>query len=125
MEIRISVTKTILTNSKYYTLYIVEINFKDWNRVLEKRYSEFLELHRDLKSLKTVLGFHLPKFPSKHVWKTISHNFTANDIETRRTQLQEYFIKLKDVELACTSRRFMDFLDMPNELREQWIQNYL
>lgn len=113
-----------MTHDEHFTLYIVETNYKDWSNVVEKRYSEFLELHREMKLLRKAIGGLLPKFPGKHVWKTFRHSFTAEDIDLRRRHLQEYLNKLKDTECAHTSQYFPNFVDMPNEIRQIWMGKY-
>ncbi|OMJ83288.1 hypothetical protein SteCoe_15812 [Stentor coeruleus] len=121
MEIGIPYIRTIMNENDPYIVYKVEVKFRNWKNSVEKRYSEFLELHREMKMVRKILHTRLPRFPGKHVWKRFMHTFSADDIEERRVGLEEYLRMLAVTECARSTEYFPGFLEMPLEIREEYI----
>lgn len=65
--------------------YEVEITSKQEKTILDKRYSDFERLHKDLKKIFE----NLPSFPSKTIFK-ISNN--PEELMKRRDMLDNYII---------------------------------
>ncbi|CAL8143716.1 unnamed protein product [Orchesella dallaii] len=68
-------------NKKYHT-YRIEIHHKDEVLNLDRRYSDFLQLHKELRKQ---FGSDIPCFPPKKV-----RNSSVKVLESRRTSLEHY-----------------------------------
>jgi hypothetical protein len=108
-----------LADQKHY-VYHLTVQFNDWSTVLNKRYSEFLELHRVMKVIQKNTGASLPKFPKKMNLKHFLHLFGEQDMEMRRLALETYMKQLESGDVAKHSKFFVDFIGLPMRYREEW-----
>lgn len=122
MEIKVPSSRDITENNKVFKVYQVEVCYRGWEHSFEKRYSEFLELHRVMKLLRRVHNVELPHFPGQMVWKQLFSKLNSEDVELRRRGLETYLQELVGTECARRSRFFMEFIEMPSELRGQWLK---
>ncbi|XP_029781336.1 sorting nexin-20 isoform X2 [Suricata suricatta] len=96
-----------------YQIVVIQTGSFDSNKaVLERRYSDFETLHRNL--LKTFREeIEDVVFPKKH----LLGNFTQEMISERKLAFKEYLSLLYSIRCVRRSREFIDFLTRP-ELRE-------
>ncbi|OMJ81869.1 hypothetical protein SteCoe_17570 [Stentor coeruleus] len=120
MELFIPSSQQVREGGKSYYVYKVEVRFAGWKNTLEKRYSEFLELHRVMKLLRRALHSPLPHFPGQHIWKQITGGLSDEDVEERRIELQNYMQALINSECAKNSTYFPEFVNLPENIRELW-----
>lgn len=113
-----SAQKQCKNGRNVYTVYNIEIYLSSRCHRIDRRYSEFHELHRVLKKS---FQFVLPSLPPKKV-----NNLNKKLIEQRRTSLEKYLQSLlKNIGLN-QAKEFNDFLNIPlgepqptNNLRKQ------
>lgn len=121
LDIRITGTKE-LREPEHYTAYEVAVRTPIWTTTLEKRYSNFLELHRVMKMrYRLVPAEPLPKFPGQKIWKRVFGGLSEADIEERRSTLEDYMRQLEANPCAWDSQYFVEFLHMPPEVVRGWV----
>lgn len=120
MELFIPSFRNETESGKTFVVFTVEVSFAGWRTTLEKRYSEFLELHRVMKLLRRALHSPLPHFPGQHIWKQITGGLGEEDLENRRLDLQNYMQALINSECAKNSSYFPEFIGLPENVRELW-----
>ncbi|KAF3939511.1 hypothetical protein ABW19_dt0207919 [Dactylella cylindrospora] len=108
----ISIKQPIVGNEqgKEYAIYIIEVYRKagdqfpaaEWG--VARRYSEFFQLHQDLRGKYTSVK-HL-EFPRKHVVMKLQRDF----LDKRRAALETYLKSLLLIPDVCKSREFRAFL---------------
>lgn len=100
--IRVSIPsyQKVEENGEIYTAYRVDVFESGRSHCLYKRYSEFEELHKQLKK-----QIDTPDFPPKKVLK-----FNQKIIETRRVTLEAYLRGILEGETI--PRSFLKFLDV-------------
>lgn len=104
-------------------VYLLRVEAEEFSVVLEKRYSQFLELHRVMK-----LRYHsqhlekLPSFPGKKVLKHMFGGLSQEDIEDRRSQLEVYIRKLENNANSRESHYFLEFLQLPKTVAVAWLR---
>ena len=121
MEISIPSYRQISGDPKSFYVFALHIRYEDWEHVVEKRYSEFLELHQVIKLINKTLNFPLPIFPKKKYWTRIVGT-SHEHLENRRIKLEEYMIEISKTACAHHCKFFIEFLGMPVRLRDQWIR---
>lgn len=106
--------------------YVIRICAQSWVQSIQRRYTSFRNLHKDLK-LRFRLSPRqpLPPFPGKKVWKRILGGLEKTDLENRRLQLQEYLRSLQAHPTALESESFARFLDLPEAIRHYWIHHHI
>lgn len=124
LQIRIESSRRVETPSTYY-IYLVVVELGTWSNTLEKRYSEFLELHKAMKLLKRVFRESLPKFPGQKIWRMVLGGLSEQDVEDRRQRLDGYIKELARTVFARSSKNFADFIGMPSGIRDKWCFNSL
>jgi hypothetical protein len=125
LQIRVEGSRKIQTPTSSYYLYLVIVEFGTWSNMLEKRYSEFLELHRVMKLLKRVFNEPLPKFPGQKIWRMMLGGLNEEDVEDRMKRLDEYTKELARTVYARSSKNFAEFIGMPSGVRDKWCFNTL
>ena len=90
--------------NKSYFVYIIEVSTSGQFRRVERRYSQFLSLHHELK--KTFKA--TPEFPPKKL-----RNSTDKVLEQRRRGLESYLQHFARMEPP--SQAVLDFLEVPKE----------
>ena len=120
MELTIPSYKQVRDGGDNYVAFILEVKFAGWGTTLEKRYSEFLELHRVMKLLRRALHSPLPHFPGQHIWKQMTGGLSPQDLEDRRLELENYMLALINSECAKNSTYFPEFISLPENIRELW-----
>ena len=104
-------------------VYLLRVEAEGFSVILEKRYSQFLELHRVMK-----LRFHsqhlekLPSFPGKKVLKHMFGGLSQEDIEDRRSELEVYMRKLENNANSRESHYFLEFLQLPKTVAVAWLR---
>lgn len=121
LNITIESTRLVEDKGNTYVAYLVRIELNDWDHLVEKRYSEFHELHRVMKLINRVIEDKLPKFPGQMIWKRIFGGFKEEDLQERKRSLQNYINELIATDCASTSVYFAQFFGMPLSEREKWI----
>lgn len=121
LEIRIPATKEV-RDQEHYRVYEVTVRGPAWNVTLEKRYSNFLELHRVMKLRYRLAPIRpLPKFPGQKIWKQVFGGLGDSDVEDRKTKLEEYMQQLECHPCAWDSQYFIEFLQIPPEVVREWV----
>ncbi|CAG9330587.1 unnamed protein product [Blepharisma stoltei] len=123
MEFKFLSVREARSKSDKYYLFQFEVSYKDWNNVVEKRYSEFLELHRVMKLIRLSITQPLPHFPGQMLMKTLFHKVTPKDIEERKAGLENYMNELSKGMCAKNSKYFPDFISLPTRLRDEYMQD--
>lgn len=104
-------------------VYVLRVETEGFSVVLEKRYSQFLELHRVMK-----MRYHsqhlekLPSFPGKKVLKHMLGGLSQEDIEDRRAKLESYMRKLENNANSKESHYFLEFLQLPRPVAAAWLR---
>lgn len=105
VQILIPSSHTVQCKNGRYTVYNIEIHLATRCHRIDRRYSEFHELHRVLKKS---FQYVLPSLPPKKV-----NNLNKKLIEQRRTGLQQYLQNLlKNIGLN-KAKELNDFLNIP------------
>ena len=120
MELSIPSYRQVREGNDTYIAFMLEVKFAGWWTSLEKRYSEFLELHRVMKLLRRALHSPLPHFPGQQIWKQVTGGLSPEDLEARRLELQNYMLALINSECAKNSTYFPEFISLPENVRELW-----
>lgn len=63
LEITLDNCREVSEGRNTYVVYRLTVRMDTWENVVEKRYSEFLELHRVMKLFRRLLHEPLPRFP--------------------------------------------------------------
>ena len=91
-------------SGKSYFVYVIEVSTLGKFSRVERRYSQFLSLHHELKkSFKST-----PEFPPKKL-----RNSTHKVLEQRRRGLESYLQHF--VRMESPSQAVLDFLEVPRE----------
>lgn len=122
LTITIDSHREVQDSRENYVAYRVVATIDDWQNILEKRYSEFLELHRVMKMFRRLLHEELPRFPGQKIWRRLVGNFGEADIEERKAKLEAYLSELVNTLCARNSTYFAEFLGMPNDVRDAWLR---
>jgi len=96
-------------NKKYHT-YRIEIHHNDEVLHLDRRYSDFLQLH---KELRRQFGSDIPLFPPKKV-----RNSSIKVLESRRTSLEHYLQTM--LTFSPIPKEVLGFLNIHNSRRNQF-----
>jgi len=121
LDIRITGVKEV-REPEHYTAYEVAVRTPLWTNRLEKRYSNFLELHRIMKlRYRLSPALSLPKFPGQKIWKQMFGGLGEADVEQRKSQLEDYMRQLEANPCAWDSQYFIEFLQMPQEVVREWM----
>jgi len=116
IKVKLNQASNVRVRNKSYTLYEIRVQsntFFPW--LLHKRYREFEALHQAMKQAKSQLSLKggLPDFPPKKY----TSRFSREVVEQRRDQLEQYLQgALKSPEYARLPE-FLDFLDIPENVR--------
>jgi PX domain len=121
MEISVRSYRQITNESKSFHVYTLHIIYKDWEHIVEKRYSEFLELHKVIKLINKTLKCSIPVFPKKKYWTRFTGK-TPEHLDARRSSLEIYMREISNTVCAHHCKYFIEFIGMPVRLREQWIR---
>ena len=119
MEVSIPSYRQITNESKSFHVYSLHIRYYDWEHVVEKRYSEFLELHKVIKMLSKENDLAVPNFPKKKYWTRLTGK-SQEQLDSRRLDLESYMIEVTRQPYAHSCKFFIEFMGMPVRLREQW-----
>ncbi|RDD45179.1 Sorting nexin-24 [Trichoplax sp. H2] len=116
IEIDIRNAREVHTGFSAYTAYAIEIVEGTALQIIEKRYSEFLDLH---KSLKDVCR-NLPKFPKRTLMKN-----NPKVVETRRKLLEIYLQDIVSRGDRKINAVLHEFLGIGSKSRSNSDNNYI
>jgi hypothetical protein len=125
LDIRVTGAKEV-REPEHYIAYQVAVRTPIWSVTVEKRYSNFLELHRVMKlrfRLSPVQT--LPKFPGQKIWKQVFGGLGESDIEERKSRLEAYMRELESNPCSWDSQYFIEFLQIPQEVVREWVQFHI
>ncbi|TRY67424.1 hypothetical protein TCAL_03434 [Tigriopus californicus] len=100
---KVETSRGTLVQHKPYYVYQIEVSIYGTYSRLDKRYSQFLSLHQELRH-----SYRTPEFPPKKLRNT-SHKV----LEQRRSGLEnyiQYFVRMNPVPQVL-----LNFLDVPRE----------
>lgn len=121
LDIRVSGAKEVREPERYI-VYQVAVRTAIWSITVEKRYSNFLELHRVMKLRYRLSPVQpLPKFPGQKLWKQMFGGLDGSDIEERKSKLENYMRELEANPCAWDSQYFIEFLQVPQEVVREWV----
>ena len=123
MDIRITNFTEVSVGKKKIIVYRIDISFKEWRNIVEKRFSEFHELHDVMKLIRKIIKKPISEIPSKMAFKYIFNNITQKDLEKRRNDLENYLKNLEISPCARNSKFFPDFVGLPLRYRDEWAIN--
>lgn len=107
-------TEAVDTSGKPYTEYLMRCQWgTDWDNmepwIVARRYSEFEQLHNDLRERYFSLHSALPLFPAKTLFGTLSED----TVKHRRDALEKYMTKIvNDLPTILRSRQIDTFLNI-------------
>jgi hypothetical protein len=105
-----------------FTIYTIELRVGDWAHTLEKRYSDFHELHRVMKLMSRVVSDQLPRFPGQKIFKNLFGALSEGDRQERRAALEVYMRTLTRTASAQSSHYFPEFLQIPPTVYNGWLR---
>jgi len=106
--------------------FVIQIRSQGWTQSIQRRYSNFCSLHKDLKlRFRLSPRLPLPPLPGKKVWKRLLGGLDKADLESRRVLLQDYLSALQVHPTALESQSFAHFLDLPEAVRHHWIHHHI
>ena len=120
MEISIPSFREMTAGNRSYVVYHIDVSFREWRNIVEKRYSEFFELHEVMKLIQKIIKKPLPELPSQLIFKSFLRKLAPEDIEQRRKDLEEYLRKLELSPCAKHSKFFPEFVGLPLRYRDDW-----
>jgi hypothetical protein len=105
-----------------FTIYTIELRVGDWEHSVEKRYSDFSELHRVMKLMSRVVSDKLPPFPGQKLFKNFFGSLSETDLQDRRAALEGYMRTLTRTASAQSSHYFPEFLQIPPVVYNGWLR---
>ena len=120
MEIRIPAYSEISRGSTKYIVYRIDIKYQEWRNIIEKRYSEFYELHEVMKLIQKIIKKPIPDLPPQMIFKYLLKKVTSEDLEQRRLDLENYLKNLEQTGCAKHSKFFPEFVGLPLRYRDDW-----
>lgn len=120
MEIRIPSYREITNGKKSFIVFSIDVSFREWRNVVEKRYSEFTELHDVMKLIKKIIKKPIPTIPSQMAFKSLISKLSSDDLEQRRIDLEDYLKMLEQSPCARHSKFFPEFVGLPLRFRDDW-----
>lgn len=103
-------------------IYQVELRVGDWGHSIEKRYSDFHELHKVMKLMSRVVQDPLPPFPGQKIFKNLFGSLSEEDLQERREALEAYTRALTLTVSARSSHYFPEFLQIPPTVYNGWLR---
>lgn len=120
MQIEVSSYREIQEGKKTFIVYHIDIRYKEWRNIVEKRYSEFYELHDVMILIHKIVKGNLPELPSQMALKSLFRKLTKEELDQRRRDLQQYLQHLEKSPCAKHSKSFPEFIGLPLRYREDW-----
>ena len=118
-KLRIKILKGRLKNDelgKPYLEYIIDINYNTQNWRITKRFNQFANLYKTIKSLfKGVI--HMP--PSSNIFVNFGGNFNGSFHENKIQQLEKFIKDLAEIEAVNSSKIFRKFLEFDQNFDEE------
>ena len=124
MEITIPAYREVSNGSGTYIVYRIDISFREWRNIIEKRFSEFYELHEVMKLIQKIIKKPIPELPSQMIFKHLLKKITEQDLEQRRSDLENYMRNLEMSPCSKHSKFFPEFLGLPLRYRDLWALGY-
>ncbi|OMJ72509.1 hypothetical protein SteCoe_29028 [Stentor coeruleus] len=120
MEIRIPSYREIEHGKKSFIAYQIVVSFREWRNIVEKRYSEFVELHEVMKLIQKIIKKPIPNLPPHKALKSLLSKLSEEDLEERRRDLENYLRALEISPCAKHSKFFPEFVSLPLRFRDDW-----
>jgi hypothetical protein len=120
MQIEVSSFREIQEGKKTFIVFHIDICYKEWRNIVEKRYSEFYQLHEVMTLIHKIVRGDLPDLPSQMTLKSLFKKLTKDDLEQRKRDLQSYLRALEKTPCAKHSKSFPEFIGLPLRYREDW-----
>lgn len=120
MEIRIPSFREIKEGKKTYIVFHIDISFREWRNIVEKRYSEFYELHEVMILIQKIIKKNVPELPSQMILKSLFRKLSHEELDRRRKDLETYLRQLEESPCAKHSKSFPEFVGLPLRYRDDW-----
>ena len=118
-KLKIKILKGTLKNDelgKPYLDYIIDINYNTQNWRINKRFNQFANLYKTIKSLfKGII--HMPS--SSNIFVNFGGNFNGSFHENKIQQLERFIKDLSEIEVVCSSKVFKKFLEFDQNFDEE------
>ena len=118
-KLKIKILKGTLKNDeldKPYLEYIIDINYNTQNWRINKRFNQFANLYKTIKSLfKGVI--HMPS--SSNIFVNFGGNFNGSFHENKIQQLERFIKDLSEIEVVSSSKVFKKFLEFDQNFDEE------
>ena len=118
-KLKIKILKGTLKNDelgKPYLEYIIDINYNTQNWRINKRFNQFANLYKTIKS--SFKGFiHMP--PSSNIFVNFGGNFNGSFHENKIQQLERFIKDLAEIEVVSSSKVFTKFLEFDHYFEEE------
>lgn len=124
MEISIPSYREVMIDNRTYIVYRIDISFREWRNIVEKRYSEFYELQQVMKLIQKIIKKPIPELPSQMIFKFLFKKMTEGDLEQRRVELESYLKELEKSPCSKHSKFFPEFIGLPLRYRDNWAVGY-
>ena len=118
-KLKIKILKEILKNDelgKPYLEYIIDINYNTQNWRINKRFNQFANLYKTIKSLfKGVIR--MPT--SSNIFVNFGGNFNGSFHKNKKQQLEKFIKDLSEIEVVNSSKIFRKFLEFDQNFDEE------
>ena len=118
-KLKIKILKGKLKNDelgKPYLEYIIDINYNTQNWRISKRFNQFANLYKTIKSLfKGVI--HMPT--SSNIFVNFGGNFNGSFHENKIQQLEKFIKDLAEINVVNSSKIFKKFLEFDQNFDEE------
>ena len=118
-KLKIKILKGTLKNDelgKPYLEYIIDINYNTQNWRISKRFNQFANLYKTIKSLfKGVI--HMPV--SANIFVNFGGNFNGSFHENKIQQLERFIKDLAEIDIVSSSKVFRKFLEFDQYFDEE------
>ena len=118
-KLKIKILKGRLKNDelgKPYLEYIIDINYNTQNWRISKRFNQFANLYKTIKSLfKGVI--HMPA--SSNIFVNFGGNFNGSFHENKIQQLEKFIKDLAEIDVVSSSKVFKKFLEFDQNFDEE------
>ena len=118
-KLKIKILKEILKNDelgKPYLEYIIDINYNTQNWRINKRFNQFAQLYKTIKSLfKGVIQMPV----SSNIFVNFGGNFNGSFHKNKKQQLERFIKDLSEIEIVNSSKIFRKFLEFDQNFDEE------
>jgi len=109
---QITGTKTVEALDEKYTVYVIQIQLPFTEYLIEKRYTQFLDLYKKIEKNYKSIAIGRTNFPAKKFFGT----FNEATIQTRRSLLGRFLTFLGEIYKQEQMVEFLEFIEMKKRI---------